>query len=160
MKIIKPLEDYISESIKIIELAGIAIIFNNKILLCYPKKAKDVQEWSIPKGKVDKNESYRATAIRETFEEIGIILKEKDLKKGKDYSYVTKSGDIKWMRYYIYNAKSLEELGLKKEKIPLKNLQIEEMKDADFFSYKKAKKLIKWEYENLLNILKNENYLK
>ncbi len=41
------------------------------ILLVRPSSVKNV--WGIPKGHIEENESYQECALRETFEETGII---------------------------------------------------------------------------------------
>jgi 8-oxo-dGTP pyrophosphatase MutT (NUDIX family) len=54
-----------------IDTCGLYLISsNNRLLICHPTGSGD--EWSIPKGKVEKGEKSFDTAIRETFEETGI----------------------------------------------------------------------------------------
>jgi 8-oxo-dGTP pyrophosphatase MutT (NUDIX family) len=58
----------------IVKAAGILIIRKNgELLICHPTNhAKDF--WSIPKGKVDKDETMLDAALRETYEETNIDL--------------------------------------------------------------------------------------
>lgn len=50
---------------------------SNNILICRPTGIKGDIGWTIPKGKAEKNESKKDAAIRETYEEAGIDLKDK-----------------------------------------------------------------------------------
>lgn len=53
---------------------GVYIINNDKrVLLTHPTNQPE-HFWSIPKGRKEKNESYRDAAIREVNEETGLIL--------------------------------------------------------------------------------------
>jgi 8-oxo-dGTP pyrophosphatase MutT (NUDIX family) len=61
--------------------AGVFLVRNNgKILICHPTNHKP-DFWSIPKGKLDENETPLAAAIRETFEEsnISLLFNEKNI---------------------------------------------------------------------------------
>jgi len=55
---------------------GIFIIDKNgNVLICCPRGTKDKHNWTIPKGKVEKDETFIDAAIRETLEETGLDLK-------------------------------------------------------------------------------------
>ena len=61
--------------------AGIFLVRKDgTLLVCHPTNHK-ADFWSIPKGKLDDNETALAAAIRETFEEsnISLIFNEKNL---------------------------------------------------------------------------------
>jgi ADP-ribose pyrophosphatase YjhB (NUDIX family) len=149
------LNNYIIEkNAKIIEIAGIVILYQNKILLCYPKGKKNEQQWSIPKGKVNKGEDTIKTAIRETYEEIGIKLKKSQLQYGGEWSYVTKDNMIKHLVYYICKINNLKEIGMENTEISKKMLQKKEIKEARFFKFKEAKEIIKYEFSDLVKKLK------
>lgn len=61
--------------------AGCIISCNNHLLLvCGRMESK----WGFPKGSVDSNETYKEAAIRETYEETGIVLKEDMLTRYKN----------------------------------------------------------------------------
>jgi ADP-ribose pyrophosphatase YjhB (NUDIX family) len=60
-----------------IETCGIFIFSkNNKLLIC---RATNSNNWSIPKGQKDLNESNIETAIRECFEETNLALEKEHL---------------------------------------------------------------------------------
>ena len=59
--------------------AGLVIIQNNKILLCHPTHSEWKNTFSIPKGHIEANETILQTAIRETKEEVGIIIHPDDI---------------------------------------------------------------------------------
>jgi 8-oxo-dGTP pyrophosphatase MutT (NUDIX family) len=64
-----------------VKSAGIFIVRKDgKVLICHPTNAES-DEWSIPKGKVEEDETFIEAAIRETYEETNINLK-------KNYDFV------------------------------------------------------------------------
>jgi len=67
--------------------AGIIITDGQNILLGH---STGNEYWDIPKGEVDDNETFIETAIRETYEEFGLIFREKDLKDLGVFSYLKK----------------------------------------------------------------------
>jgi len=69
-----------------IERAGVVVIFRNKILLVLGKYA---QKWGIPKGEVLDNEQIIDAAVRELYEETGLIIDE-DIKNLLVPSFSTK----------------------------------------------------------------------
>jgi len=61
--------------------AGVFLVRKNgTLLICHPTNHA-VDFWSIPKGKLDENETPLAAAIRETFEEsnISLLFNEKNI---------------------------------------------------------------------------------
>ena len=54
--------------------AGLAIIYQNKILLVKPTNARWWKSYGIPKGHVEEDESTIDAAIREVKEEVGIDI--------------------------------------------------------------------------------------
>lgn len=62
------LEKFLRKKLPVVEAGG-GLVYNNKkeILFIYRNK-----KWDLPKGKVEKGESYEEAAIRETTEETGI----------------------------------------------------------------------------------------
>ena len=86
--------------------AGI-FIFNehNKLLICHASGAR-WNQWSIPKGIVEDNEQPIDAAIRETFEETGLKLTEKnDLIELPPIEYLSKKKTLIpfILRFRIHN---------------------------------------------------------
>ena len=133
--------------------AGIAIYYNNKILLIHPSKTKLTGTWSVPKGKVEDGESLLETAIRETKEEVGINI-HKDIISDKPrlFNYTSRNGHV-FKKSYIFTANiiSLDEIGLDSEMILMSNLQTSEVDMALFFDKYHAKDYIFWRYRPLLS---------
>jgi ADP-ribose pyrophosphatase YjhB (NUDIX family) len=59
--------------------AGLAIIQDNKILLEHPTNSPWFNSYSIPKGQMEPGENSIQTAIRETEEELGIVINPADI---------------------------------------------------------------------------------
>jgi len=143
------------------ESAGILIIYNNKILLCHSTN----QNWkkngySIPKGHIDKGETIKQAAIRETKEEVGINIKSNQL-NSKIYSIEYKKGGevYKIVHYYVLLIKDLKEIGLSSEVIPKSQLQLAEVDWAGFLEYNDAqKKIFKVMSDMLLHLNESKYY--
>ena len=56
--------------------ACVALVTGGEVLMV---KANYKDHWTFPSGVVDENESPRAAALRETYEEVGIDLREADV---------------------------------------------------------------------------------
>ena len=74
-------------------ISCVYVIYNNKVLLLqYGKKGpqdKDlVGKWGIVSGKNEKGENKYQCAIRELFEETGIVINKEDLKEYGSYYYM------------------------------------------------------------------------
>jgi ADP-ribose pyrophosphatase YjhB (NUDIX family) len=127
--------------------SGILIIKNNEILLCHPTNAPWFNSYSIPKGKVDENDKDLIdTAIRETYEEVGIIVNRNKIKKPDNniIFYRNKKGKIyKKLYYYLlfvdYN--------------PTIKLQKNEVDWAGFLNKENAEKRIFWRFREMLNYI-------
>jgi 8-oxo-dGTP pyrophosphatase MutT (NUDIX family) len=61
---------------QMLQTAGLIVVKNRKLLLAFSNNKK---AWYLPGGKVDAGESAVQALIRETEEELNIILDEKDL---------------------------------------------------------------------------------
>jgi len=133
--------------------AGLLIIQNNKILLGHPTNAAWNNTYSIPKGGVEKGESLIDTAIRETYEEVGLLFKKDDIKvDDNEYVivYTNKKGKAyKKVYYYVINLKdnTLPEI------IPKEQLQVEEIDWAGFLSKEEASNKIFWRFEKMLDFI-------
>jgi 8-oxo-dGTP pyrophosphatase MutT (NUDIX family) len=84
---------------------------------------------------MDEGENADETAVRETFEEIGILFKKTDLMAPIEIPYNDKKGNtFKKVILFPVKIKSLEDIGLKTERVPLEQLQLAEIDDARFMS--------------------------
>lgn len=95
--------------------AGIAILYNQKILLCHPTTLPWVNSFSIPKGGVDDGETLLEAALRETREEVGINIEVNQISNIDDpieVLYITKKGELFKKAYvFIVKIKYLHEIG-------------------------------------------------
>ena len=127
--------------------AGLAIICNKKILLIHPTNAPWYARHSIPKGQLENDEEIIDCAIREVYEEIGVLFDVNNiLPKQYEVEYVSNKNKP-YKKVYYYLVYLSEEPELKKE-----NFQLEEVDWAGFLSYDEAKTRI---LEKQLDILKH-----
>lgn len=73
--------------------SGVLLLRENQVLL---QRRKDNGLWGIPGGSLEPGETLEEAAIRETFEEVGLMIDELTLFKvysGKDHFYVYPNGD-------------------------------------------------------------------
>lgn len=130
--------------------AGLVIIQHNKILLAHPTNAPWYGTYTIPKGKIEPNESPLEAAIRETYEEVGINIGIDDIKdKKKPYiiEYKNQFGKIYKILYYFI-------VELKTEIIIDNNkLQKKEVNWAGFLDKDEALFRIFWRYEEMLKFI-------
>ena len=115
--------------------AGIAIIYDNKILLVHPSGGS----WKkgvcgIPKGNIEKGEDPLDAAIRETYEEVGILVKPEQLdSEVYTLDLYSESGSLrKQIIYFVCKIDNLSELGLISETISKNMLQLDEVDWAKF----------------------------
>lgn len=103
-------ESLITEKKQLALSAGIAIIQKGAILLGHPKGQKWWGTYSIPKGHVEDGEDLLETAIRETQEEVGILVDMEDFVSLEPYfiDYKDKSGNLyKRVYYFLANPKTV-----------------------------------------------------
>jgi 8-oxo-dGTP pyrophosphatase MutT (NUDIX family) len=117
--------------------AGVAIIWNNKILLVHPTNAS----WrkptlGIPKGKLDRpDEEPILAALRELEEETSIVLSQDQLDPESHQVIFYKNGKPDGrLIYFVCNIEDLSEIGLDSERLPKSTLQEEEVDWAGFLS--------------------------
>ena len=123
--------------------SGLAIIYDEKILLVHPKNARWTNSFSIPKGHVEPEETTLEAAIRETQEEVGISIRYSLIKMpALECFFVKKKTGNPWKKlsYFIVKIKDLSEIGLTDEVLPKSQLQEEEIDWAGFISFEEAKK--------------------
>lgn len=131
--------------------AGIVLIYDKKILLVHPTKAKWLSTFSIPNGKINKNENIREAAYREFKEETGINIPRNLPIIAKDkLVYKTKP---KTLYYFVIEIQSLSEIGLVDEKIPREQLSLEKIDFTSFLRNRDALNRIDPNQEEILKYL-------
>jgi predicted NUDIX family NTP pyrophosphohydrolase len=121
--------------------AGIAILFDGKILLVHPKNGSWVRPiMGIPKGKIEDGENPMAAAIRETREETGISIEPAQLELAPQTVEVhDKSGNYRnTIYYYVCRISNLAQIGLDSLSVPKSQLQTEEVDWAGFVTVQEA----------------------
>lgn len=133
----------VQEAKSVAQSAGLAIVYNNKVLIGHMTGKGWWRTYSIPKGHLDSGESILQAALRETYEEVGIRVP-KDLIPSNYLTcpYIKKGKHYKDVHYYIVQIDSLDQIGLKGEIVPKSQLQMEEIDWAGFVPLKEAKKRI------------------
>ena len=119
--------------------AGLAIIWQGKVLLAHTTGRKSSTGWGIPKGGIDKGESKINAAISEnTF----VVTS-----RSKKYTKI--------VSYFLVKIDDLSQVGLKKPKISKSKLQLEEIDAAEFMSVDQAKNGIMFSQYPILNVLQS-----
>ena len=132
--------------------AGLAIIYDNKILLAHTTSRGWFGSYGIPKGGIDNGESNLDAAIRETKEEVGITIPKNLIDKTEHtFAVSTKKYGHKIVYYYVVQISNLSQIGLKDLKVPKKQLQLEEVDWAGFLDYREATKRIMKSQAVLIN---------
>ena len=132
--------------------AGLAIIYDNKILLAHTTSRGWYGSYGIPKGGIDKGESKLDAAIRETKEEVGITISKNLIDKTEHtFTVSTKKYGNKIVYYYVVQISNLSQIGLKDLKVPKKQLQLKEVDWAGFLDYREATKRIMISQAVLIN---------
>ena len=147
-------EEFLVESI-MHDLAGVVLIYNNKILLVRPKKfRKRMKKWSIPKGHIDVGMGKAETASHELEEESRIKIKKKKLKAGeKGVLYYSKARADKKLTYYVVKI-TRDEMNVKLfNNMILGNFLKKETVEAGFFSKSDAEQIIERPQLDLLKYL-------
>ena len=110
---------------------GVVIINDkNEILLQKRSRFKRVNpsKWGICGGKADLGETTEETGIRETFEEIGVILNKDELK----FLSMATEGKIHFTVYYVRKNVDIAECKLQQEEVEeVKYFKVEELQNLD-----------------------------
>jgi bis(5'-nucleosidyl)-tetraphosphatase len=122
-----------------VQSAGLAIIYQNKILLVKPTNARWWKSYGIPKGHVEEGESSIDTAIREVKEEVGIEIPKFMIGEEHELFYVRKDKPWKRIAYFYVLISDLSDIGLESEILPKEMLQAEEIEWAGFVPFEEAR---------------------
>ena len=140
--------------------AGLAIIYDNKILLAHTTSRGWYGSYGIPKGGIDDGESKLDAAIRETKEEVGINIPKNLIDKTEHtFTVSTKKYGNKIVYYYVVQISNLSQIGLKDLKVPKKQLQLEEVDWAGFLDYRESTKRIMKSQVVLINNMVSKGLL-
>jgi ADP-ribose pyrophosphatase YjhB (NUDIX family) len=126
------------------------------MLLCHPTNSSWNQTYTPPKGGLNENEEIVDAAIRETFEEVGILIDKKlieNLDNPIVIDYLNKKETFKKVYLFTVNIKTLSELNLQSEIIPQKQLQLSEIDWAGFLDKEQLIKKIFPRFNNLINLI-------
>jgi len=163
MKPVKKFEQFINEANQEVKTsAGLAIIWENKILLAHTTGRNFKTGYGIPKGGIEAGESSIDAAAREVEEEIGVRVS-KNMIESKSYQFgvdARKWGFKKIVHYYIVKINQLQEIGLNEPKIPKTQLQLEEINDARFMDLREARSAVMKSQQPLLDNLQKLGLLK
>jgi len=120
--------------------AGGVVVFGNTILLL----RKFNGDWVLPKGRVEKDEDTRVTAIREVLEESGVKAEIIKYIGMVHYTYKNIKGNemvYKTVHWYLMKTNSMESVPQKREGfVEAKFVHIEKV--LDLVKYKDEKKII------------------
>ena len=128
-----------------VHTSGLAIIYQEKILLVHPKNARWFNSYSIPKGHVEPGETALEAAIRETKEEVGIEFHINTIQSPEFEVFYTKqkTGKLwKKLSYFVVKIDTLSQIGLEDEIVPKEQLQASEVDWAGFVTFEDARKRI------------------
>ena len=120
--------------------AGVAIIYQNKILLVHPTGGT----WQrgicgIPKGGMEPGEEPMEAAIRELFEETSIVVRPDQLEQSPYVVDIASKKHGNWqLIYFLCKIDDLGEVELESERIPKNQLQLEEVDWAKFVGPEEA----------------------
>ena len=126
--------------LKTVHSAGLAIIYDKKILLLRAAERKFGKSYGIPKGKLEEGETNLEAAIRETREECGVSVPISMVgTKKHHYSFISQQHKFKKIvTYFIVKVDDLSQIGLDSIIIPKGQLQIEEVQYGMFFDYEEC----------------------
>ena len=137
---ISTFNQFINEKREFTRTAGVAIIFDNELLLVHPTNSSwQKSTLGIPKGHLEEGEDPLEGALRELFEETGIRLDASQLDPEIEtvdlYQDRERNGQL---LYFVCKINSLSEIGLDSSKVDKSQLQLEEVDWAGFVSAKDA----------------------
>ena len=138
---IKTFSNFLAETKKYSNGAGVAIVYGKKILLVHPTNGSWVKPiMGIPKGKIEEGEDLIEAALRELREETGISISPDKLEPAvQTVDVFNKEGQYKnSLHYFICRISDLSEIGLDSITVPKGQLQAKEVDWAGFIDIKEA----------------------
>ena len=162
MNQIKSFEQFINENNQVKTSAGLAIIWEGKILLAHTAGRNFRTGYGIPKGGIEVGETNIDAAIREVQEEIGVKVP-RDMVNPRSYQFgvdARKLGFKKIVHYFIVEISLLSQVGLKDTVIPKGWLQLEEINDARFMGLSEAREVTMKSQQPLLDNLEKLGLIK
>lgn len=138
---IKTFSDFLNEKKKNWAGAGVAIVYDAKILLVHPANGSWVKPiMGIPKGGIEDGEDLLHAALRELKEETGIDLSADKLEPNVETVEIfNKDGKYQHsLHYFVCRINDLSEIGLDSLTVPKTQLQKEEVDWAGFINIKEA----------------------
>ncbi len=141
--------------------AGLAIIYDNKVLLAHTTNRGWYGSYGIPKGGIEKGETHFEAALRETKEEVGIKVPKNLIDKNNKHTctVTTRKYGNKIVYYYVVQISDLSQIGLKDLVIPKRQLQTEEVDWAGFLDYDEATKRVMKSQQVVINNLVGKGLL-
>lgn len=163
MKRVKNYNQFINEAENQIKTSsGLAIIWENKVLLAHTSGRNFNTGYGIPKGGIEAGETNIDAAIREVAEEIGVRVS-RNIVGTRSYQFgvdARKWGFKKIVHYFIVKINQLQEIGLNEPTIPKTQLQLEEINDARFMDLREARSAVMKSQQPLLDNLQKLGLLK
>lgn len=142
---------------KMIVSAGVAITYQDKILLIHPNGAMPHAKWGIPKGKQEPGEELYETASRELAEEVSIYVSPDILKAlpqhGIKYRPARGGKSYKTIHAFHYHIQDLSQIGLKSLQVPISQIKYDENDMGRFMTYQEAADRMFWKQRPLIDKL-------
>lgn len=132
------LEKFLKKKLPVVQAAG-GLVYNNKreILFIYRNS-----KWDLPKGVLEKGETFEKAAIREVEEETGV--KDLEIRSfiAKTYHVFKRNGEFKLKITYWYEMYT-------ESKVELVPQAKEGIKKAKWKNFEKSQKALQGSYENV-----------
>ena len=127
---------------------GGVIIYRGKILVLYKNMHNKYEGWVLPKGTVEKGETYEQTALREVKEEAGVDAKILKYVGDSKYTFTVYNEEIKKeVHWYLMTSNSYDS----------KPQREEYFTDSGYYKYHEAYHLLKFQNErNILEMAYSE----